>query len=78
MANGDLKGILEVLVEEIKIVNGESRIVNHYKSTFGAGSVNVAFQELADEGKIKVLHPLGTTKETARPDNTYYISLPRR
>ena len=78
MVNDDLKGILEVLVEEVKVLNGKNKMVDYYKSTRGTVDVDTAFLQLVTEGKIKVLYPLGTTEETIKPDNTYYISLPRR
>ena len=74
----DLMGELESLVEEAKILNGASASVKAYQDEFGSTGVSSAFEQLEIDGKIKALHPLGTTKETITSRNTYYVSLTRR
>ena len=74
----DLMGELESLVEEAKILNGASASVRAYQDEFGHTGVSSAFEQLEIDGKIKALHPLGTTKETITSRNTYYVSLTRR
>lgn len=72
---GGLKGELEALLHEVKILGESSVILRHYREVYGAEVVNQTLGQLIKEGKVTDLYPLETTAE---PENIYYLYLKRR